>query len=85
MDKIFLGRQPIYDKGMRVRAYELLYRAGPDATAGSFDGDRATSSVIVNTLTEFPDIERVQILVDGEIVESIGGHILILQPLQRKN
>lgn len=52
MDKIFLGRQPIYDKGMRVRAYELLYRAGPDATAGSFDGDRATSSVIVNTLTE---------------------------------
>ncbi|MCK9526287.1 MAG: GerMN domain-containing protein [Limnochordia bacterium] len=40
---------------------------------------------IVNTLTEFPDIERVQILVDGEIVESIGGHILILQPLQRKN
>jgi spore germination protein GerM len=40
---------------------------------------------IVNTLTEFPTIERVQILVDGGIVESIGGHVLILQPLQRRD
>ena len=40
---------------------------------------------IVKTLTEFPDVERVQILVDGEVIESIGGHILITQPLQRSN
>lgn len=40
---------------------------------------------IVKTLTEFPDIERVQILVDGEVIESIGGHILITQPLRRSN
>ncbi|NMB00231.1 MAG: GerMN domain-containing protein [Firmicutes bacterium] len=38
---------------------------------------------IVNTLTEFDTIERVQILVEGKIVESIGGHILITQPLRR--
>jgi EAL and modified HD-GYP domain-containing signal transduction protein len=52
MDKIFLGRQPIYDKALRVHAYELLYRPGPGLTAGEIDGDRATSSVIINTLTE---------------------------------
>lgn len=52
MDKIFLGRQPIFDKSLRVRAYELLYRPGPGLSAGEFDGDRATSSVILNTLTE---------------------------------
>lgn len=40
---------------------------------------------IVNTLTEFTDIEKVQILVDGLVVESIGGHILTLQPLQRRD
>ena len=40
---------------------------------------------IVNTLTEFPDIAEVQILVDGRVVESIGGHVLILQPLRRKD
>lgn len=38
---------------------------------------------IVKTLTEFPDVERIQILVDGAIIESIGGHILITHPLQR--
>ena len=40
---------------------------------------------IVNTLTEFPEIDRVQILVEGEIVESIGGHILITKPLRRSD
>lgn len=38
---------------------------------------------IVNTLTEFPEIDRVQFLVEGEPVESIGGHILIIDPIER--
>lgn len=38
---------------------------------------------IVNTLTEFPEINRVQILVNGEVVESIGGHVSIGKPLSR--
>lgn len=40
---------------------------------------------IVNTLTEFNHIQRVQILVEGQAVESIGGHILITHPLAREN
>ncbi|NLL42845.1 MAG: GerMN domain-containing protein [Firmicutes bacterium] len=40
---------------------------------------------IVNTLTEFPEVEAVQILVEGEVVESIGGHIYIKEPLRRSN
>lgn len=38
---------------------------------------------VVNTLTEFPEIDRVQFLVEGEPVESIGGHILITDPIER--
>lgn len=38
---------------------------------------------IVNTLTEFPQIQEVQILVEGKVVESIGGHILVSRPLKR--
>lgn len=38
---------------------------------------------IVNTLTEFPEIDRVQILVEGETIESLGGHVLITGPLKR--
>ncbi|HHW73517.1 MAG TPA: GerMN domain-containing protein [Firmicutes bacterium] len=40
-------------------------------------------SAIVNTLTEFPEIQRVQILVEGAAVESIGGHVLVNKPLSR--
>ncbi|MBC7082258.1 MAG: hypothetical protein PWR07_679 [Bacillota bacterium] len=38
---------------------------------------------IVNTLTEFPGIARVQILIDGKREESIGGHVGIDAPLER--
>ncbi len=38
---------------------------------------------VVNTLTEFPEVDRVQFLVEGEPVESIGGHVLITDPIER--
>ncbi|NPV52291.1 MAG: GerMN domain-containing protein [Firmicutes bacterium] len=38
---------------------------------------------IVNTLTQFPGITSVQILIEGKKVETIGGHIGIMQPLTR--
>jgi|SRR5690554_4508777 len=38
---------------------------------------------IVHTLTEFPQIQAVQILFDGEKIETIGGHLVIDVPLRR--
>lgn len=38
---------------------------------------------IVNTLTEFPDIHKVQILVEGKTVETLTGHMSVGQPLSR--
>lgn len=38
---------------------------------------------IVNTLTEFPDIYKVQILVDGKKIETIAGHSDVSEPLSR--
>ena len=40
---------------------------------------------IVNTLTEFPEIEKVQILVEGKTVETISGHVDISGPLSRSS
>ncbi len=37
---------------------------------------------IVNTLSEVEGIERVQILINGEEVESLAGHIYLLEPLE---
>jgi spore germination protein GerM len=38
---------------------------------------------IVNTLTEFPEITSVQIIVEGQKIDTIGGHIDLLDPLRR--
>ncbi|MDN5848843.1 MAG: HDOD domain-containing protein [Nitrococcus sp.] len=53
MHEIFLARQPIFDRNRDVYGYELLFRHASVANAQVEDGDRATSEVIVNTLTVF--------------------------------
>lgn len=40
-------------------------------------------AAIVNTLTEFPEVEQVQILVEGKKVNSLFGHVDISGPLGR--
>ena len=47
-----LARQPIYDSFLRVAGYELLFRPGGLRPTGAFDGDEATSSVIVNAFLD---------------------------------
>lgn len=53
MSEIFIGRQPIYDRDLVVRAYELLYRANAGNSAEVVDDDLATSQVIMHSLVEF--------------------------------
>ena len=43
---VFVARQPILDRSRRTRAYELLYRSGPDSGYDAPDPDRATLQVI---------------------------------------
>ena len=38
---------------------------------------------IVNTLTEFHDIKKVQIMVDGKKIDTISGHMDVGEPLSR--
>ncbi len=47
------------------------------------EGELAMVSAIVDTLCDLPGIEKVQILVEGKIVESLGGHVLVDGPLGR--
>ncbi|SDF11821.1 GerMN domain-containing protein [Sporomusa acidovorans] len=52
------------------------------------NGGGSTSEIllvgaIVNTLTEFPDIQQVQILVNGKKIETISGHMDTSEPLSR--
>lgn len=51
-EALFLGRQPILDRGRHVRAYELLFRDGKSAGAHVVDDAQATATVIVNAFAE---------------------------------
>lgn len=48
MPAFYIGRQPIYDRQLKIVAYELLYRDGDNNRAQFVDGDAASSQVIVN-------------------------------------
>lgn len=50
---------------------------------GGSTGEEMLVGSVVNTLTEFPEIQKVQILVDGQEVETISGHMDLSQPLPR--
>lgn len=48
---------------------------------GGSDNEGVTVYAIVNTLTSLPTIKRVRLLVDGQPVSSIGGHLDTSGPL----
>ena len=50
---------------------------------GGSAGEIMLVGSIVNTLTEFPEIKAVQIMVEGEKVETIAGHMDTSEPLKR--
>ena len=59
MSSVYVARQPIFDRHTRLAGYELLFRSGDEqARAVIADHDDATSSVVLNTLTELT-LERV--------------------------
>lgn len=47
------------------------------------EGEAMVVAAIVNTLTQFPGVSRVQILVNGARVESLAGHVDVSSPLVR--
>ena len=51
--------------------------------SGGSAAERLMVGAIVNTLTEFPEIHKVQILIEGKTVETLYGHMDVSQPLSR--
>ena len=81
---IFLGRQPILDRNQSVFGYELLFRT-ERKSPGIIDDYLATSSVIINTLSQIGvdnvlDIHRGFINVSEDVLNS---DILDLLPSER--
>lgn len=50
---------------------------------GGSTGEELLVTSLVDTLTEFPEIKRVQILIDGAETETLAGHMDLSEPLTR--
>lgn len=50
---------------------------------GGSAGELMTIGSVVNTLTELPEIESVQFLIEGQVEESIWGHATTSEPFTR--
>jgi len=51
---------------------------------GGSAAETMTIYSVVNTLTQFPEIEKVQFLVEGKKIETIAGHYDTSQPFERR-
>lgn len=51
--------------------------------SGGSAGELLLVGAIVNTLTEFPEVQKVQIMVEGKKVETLTGHLDTSEPLSR--
>jgi EAL and modified HD-GYP domain-containing signal transduction protein len=59
---ILMARQPIYDRNLRVFAYELLFRGNQSNEASFLDGNQATAQVLINAYTGFePDASSLEL------------------------
>lgn len=50
---------------------------------GGSTGEAMLVGSVVNTLTEFSEIEKVKITIDGESVETLSGHMDLTEPFAR--
>jgi spore germination protein GerM len=54
----------------------------PESILGS-GGELFALEALQNTFFQYDNVERIQILVDGEITESLMGHVEISEPFER--
>ena len=50
---------------------------------GGSTGEELLVGSVVNTLTNFPEVKRVSILLDGKPVETLSGHMDLTAPIER--
>ena len=50
---------------------------------GGSTGEELLVGSVVDTLTNFPEVTRVQFLVDGKEIETLSGHMDLSTPLER--
>lgn len=82
----------IFPKGTKVNRVTVAHGLATvdfspelvDRFVGGSTGEEMLVGSLVNTLTEFPEITSVQIVVNGKEIETISGHLDISAPFTRQ-
>ncbi|NLC53596.1 MAG: GerMN domain-containing protein [Firmicutes bacterium] len=85
-----VGLQPVLPPKTTVRNLEIesglavvdLSQEAVRIDRGSW-GEALVVWSLVNTLTKFPEVEAVRILIEGQPVETLAGHFDLSRPLRR--
>ncbi|MBE3586261.1 GerMN domain-containing protein [Desulfofundulus thermocisternus] len=85
------GFNPTIPPGTRVKDINIrdglaivdFSRELKERHRGGSSAELLTVYSIVNTLTQFPSVQQVQILVEGRPLETLAGHLDISGPLKR--
>ena len=65
-------------------AYVNFSRELTEKHMGGTTGEEMTIIPIVNTLTELPEVNKVQFLVEGKKRKTLAGHIIFDEPFKRR-
>ena len=83
--EVFIARQPVFDRRIKVVAYELLYRPGLTSDAGEItDPQSATAQVLQSA---FDELEIGAVVGDSPALINVTRDFLLSDqlPLQHKN
>ncbi len=85
MKEVYLGRQPILDRNVKIIGYELLFRDKEDNFAVIKDSIEATARVIMNLLTymDFKEVINNKLGFINVTPEFIEGELIDLLPENR--
>jgi len=70
------------ERGMAKLSFSKAFTA--DHPGGSSAEIMTVYSIVNSLTTNFPQIKRVQILVEGKEIESIAGHLSLIRPISSK-
>ena len=70
------------EEGLAKISFSKAFTA--DHPGGSSSEIMTVYSIVNSLITNFPQIKRVQILVEGKEIESIAGHLSLIRPVSSK-
>ncbi|MFM9282125.1 GerMN domain-containing protein [Paenibacillus jiagnxiensis] len=85
------GQVPLWSESIEIQHIRFengaltLNISLPDAARLGAGGESLALEALTNTMFQFPEVDTLDVLVDGKAVESLMGHMDLEHPIKRNN